>query len=445
MRKRFFNLIVVISLSCLFQISNAQIVYTDVDPDQGASCSGTNCSNSLSVDFNNDGTDDFKFIASAIPINGKVSVNGLNESKAELFPLEFGDTIQNDFDWSGTELLLRTVTYNWYDHHICYGGPWESGDHYLACKLAWDGKSFYGWIRLSVSTSYYSNTAHCSFSIRDYAYDTIPDEIIFAGETCPAQTLIVASGSTVFCSGASALLTVSLPAITYQWKKDAIDIGGATLQNYSANESGNYSCSATYNCGSLLSNDIAVTVNPKPKAKITADGCEAGFVTLTCTATPNSGVTYTWKRDGTKINGAINPTYVASESGTYLCGVKIISTGCSTVSKKIPVSIDCKLSEEFADNMELAFPNPFSTSTTISFSLPLQGSPHGQSENISLKIYDLQGRLIRTLADEKMSEGKNVLTWDARDENGNEVSGGIYLLQLSTLEFSITKQLSVVK
>lgn len=85
-----------------------------------------------------------------------------------------------------------------------------------------------------------------------------------------------------------------------------------------------------------------------------------------------------------------------------------------------------------------AFPNPFSNSTIISYSL-------SQSQNLSLKIFDLQGRLICTLADEVMSAGPYSISWDARDENRNAVSTGIYFLKMQTVNDSKTILLSLVK
>ena len=67
----------------------------------------------------------------------------------------------------------------------------------------------------------------------------------------------------------------------------------------------------------------------------------------------------------------------------------------------------------------------------ISFSLP-------RAENISLKIFDVEGRLIRTLANEPMSAGTHELTWDSQNDNGNEVNSGIYFIELKTeLDLSV--------
>ncbi len=80
-----------------------------------------------------------------------------------------------------------------------------------------------------------------------------------------------------------------------------------------------------------------------------------------------------------------------------------------------------------------AYPNPVSNSATISFSLQ-------QSQKISLTIYDMNGRLIKTLADAQMQAGNHQLTWNARSEN---VIAGVYLLKLQADNYVETKKISV--
>ena len=64
--------------------------------------------------------------------------------------------------------------------------------------------------------------------------------------------------------------------------------------------------------------------------------------------------------------------------------------------------------------------------------------------NISLKIYDVVGRLIKTLGDEKMQQGDHQIEWNTKDEEGNAISAGIYILQLDTGNRSETKKVSVI-
>jgi flagellar hook assembly protein FlgD len=84
-----------------------------------------------------------------------------------------------------------------------------------------------------------------------------------------------------------------------------------------------------------------------------------------------------------------------------------------------------------------SYPNPFSNSTTISFSLT-------RSEKVSIKIFDMAGRLVRTLANTDMQVGTHQLSWNTKDEKGNAVSAGIYLLRFDAGTKSETKKLSVI-
>lgn len=50
-------------------------------------------------------------------------------------------------------------------------------------------------------------------------------------------------------------------------------------------------------------------------------------------------------------------------------------------------------------------------------------------ENVSFKIYDLTGKLIKAVADAAMLENEQQSAWDKTDANGNMVSPGLYILQ----------------
>jgi len=73
--------------------------------------------------------------------------------------------------------------------------------------------------------------------------------------------------------------------------------------------------------------------------------------------------------------------------------------------------------------LEGTCPNPFSSETVISFSLPSAG-------NASLRVYDMTGRIIRTIADGEMAASAHSLAWDGRDDSGNTVAAGVYFCRL---------------
>jgi len=84
------------------------------------------------------------------------------------------------------------------------------------------------------------------------------------------------------------------------------------------------------------------------------------------------------------------------------------------------------------------FPNPFDQSTMIHFSIP------GQSD-ISLKIYDISGRLIKVLKDGKLQGGNYTIKWNGRDDNGNQTSEGMYFIKLNSDGFNQTLKLCRLK
>ena len=68
-----------------------------------------------------------------------------------------------------------------------------------------------------------------------------------------------------------------------------------------------------------------------------------------------------------------------------------------------------------------------------------------EPQSVSLKIYDITGKLIKTLADSRMPEGENQITWNKSDEAGNTVSAGIYILRFDAGKFSDRKKFTVIK
>lgn len=70
-------------------------------------------------------------------------------------------------------------------------------------------------------------------------------------------------------------------------------------------------------------------------------------------------------------------------------------------------------------------PNPFNPTTRIPFSLTTHA-------DVVLKVWNAEGKLVRTLLDADLPAGLHSATWDGRDESGNDVASGVYLYQLDT-------------
>ena len=79
------------------------------------------------------------------------------------------------------------------------------------------------------------------------------------------------------------------------------------------------------------------------------------------------------------------------------------------------------------------YPNPFNARTTIEFSLPLK-------EILSIDIYDMNGRRIRSLVHGIFESGQQEIYWDAGD-----LSSGIYFIRMSSRDFMETKKVTLIK
>jgi hypothetical protein len=87
------------------------------------------------------------------------------------------------------------------------------------------------------------------------------------------------------------------------------------------------------------------------------------------------------------------------------------------------------------------YPNPFNPVTRIQYTVNSRQTPL----RTTLEIYNIRGQLVRALVDEPKQAGTYEVTWDGRDEVGNEVASGVYLYQLQAEDFSQTKKMLLLK
>ena len=84
-------------------------------------------------------------------------------------------------------------------------------------------------------------------------------------------------------------------------------------------------------------------------------------------------------------------------------------------------------------------PNPVRGGrTTVRFTLP-------RPADASLRVYDVAGRPVRTLAEGSHPGGERTLTWDGRDDEGRTVTGGVYLVRLETDGVARIRKLTVLR
>jgi len=120
--------------------------------------------------------------------------------------------------------------------------------------------------------------------------------------------------------------------------------------------------------------------------------------------------------------------YVADENE----GVHVFGRACGDMTG-VPES------EELLKASRLACaPNPFGDQSVLSFTMPAGGSAR-------LSVYDVAGRLVRTLVDGACPAGPRAVEWDGRDASGKRVAAGVYFAKLNALDETALAKVVLLK
>jgi len=88
--------------------------------------------------------------------------------------------------------------------------------------------------------------------------------------------------------------------------------------------------------------------------------------------------------------------------------------------------------------LEPGRPNPFASGTTIRYSLPAKA-------RVSLHIFDLRGRVVRTILERVQEPGGHEAVWDGMTETGGRAASGVYFFRLSAVPDSGSPHSEAVK
>jgi hypothetical protein len=84
------------------------------------------------------------------------------------------------------------------------------------------------------------------------------------------------------------------------------------------------------------------------------------------------------------------------------------------------------------------YPNPFNPETSLRFSLP-------QTGQVTVKVYNSLGQLVKVLADRIMSAGEQQLSWNGTDDSGRSVASGVYFYRIEFGGLSETRKMLLMK
>jgi hypothetical protein len=164
--------------------------------------------------------------------------------------------------------------------------------------------------------------------------------------------------SQTVCQNASVTFSVTATGsgtITYQWRRGATNINGATSASYTINpvtpgDAANYSCVVSNGCSTVTSSAATLTVTAAPGITTQPQNrtlCEGGTISLSVVAS-GANLSYQWRRDSVNINGA-NASSLSianatpANAGSYdvvvtnTCGSA--TTNAATVTVNSPISI----------------------------------------------------------------------------------------------------------
>jgi hypothetical protein len=119
------------------------------------------------------------------------------------------------------------------------------------------------------------------------------------------------------------------------------------------------------------------------------------------------------------------------------CGPQLV--GAFPVNEEcVPTAIGDEPVSKLRTELRPPVPNPFNPITTVEYVLEV-------GAHVSLRVYDVAGRLARVLVDQPMTEGVHRTVWDGRDQRGNPAASGVYFLRLEAGPTAQTQKMVLLK
>ncbi len=146
-----------------------------------------------------------------------------------------------------------------------------------------------------------------------------------------------------------------------------------------------------------------------------------------------------------KLDSTIGVQYflTAPSNGNYMFYITTVDRAGheSTPSNTVNANVNTGIKEPWQTNdiqMIKMGPNPFNQQLTINFRI-------GKEANLAILIFDINGKLVKTLYDAKVSNGEHSIEWNGKNTIGNDLNPGTYIIQFQTsnrnpLSFKIVKR-----
>ena len=207
---------------------------------------------------------------------------------------------------------------------------------------------------------------------------------------------------------------------------------GEKLQGL-VNDEGNPTSDMTI-LGNAIDSYVKVLAYSVNRARTAGNGEEGSLLYLTYTLA-----------DGATLPDNISFYFsVINIPGTSL-NPELLNVVCSFPDENNPIAVNTVTAsaddyEVFPDEFALFqnYPNPFNPNTQISFDIP-------NSEFITVRIFNLLGQDIKTLASKIMKPGRYTFEWDGKDLLSNDVASGVYFYELRGESFISRKKMLLIR
>lgn len=194
------------------------------------------------------------------------------------------------------------------------------------------------------------------------------------------------------------------------------------------NGPGNVGLQTVFNAA-YLHNDLAVRISTVPWITWVTLGSTSGSVP-----------------EGSSQNLLVNYNSAGLPNGVYDAFVRIGSNDISEPTTDVPVTLTVNDATGIAEigaprvfELGSSLPNPFGARTTLTYAVPVEG------RRVSIRVFDVSGRLVRTLVDGPGVVGRHAVDWDGRSDGGTAVGSGVYFYRMDAGEFTQIRKMTLLK